>query len=410
MAAATISNKTEILKRLYPSGTQGSLFKRSKAAMMCKKSTNFLGEGRYVVIDQNGTTGGSSDFSTAVQNEGTSTEKRFFVTRRREYQVFKIDGELMNAGKGEGAVIDAVKQQTDKALFKFGRAVAARFWGGAGGALAQISASATISSATILLRNAGEHARFEVGDRICGSTDTGTATSPAGLIDSGAAAQVVSIDRAANTVTFSAALNSLLPSVTVNTYLFREGDYANTMTGITGWNPLTAPSASENFFGVDRSVGDVQRQCGLIFPTTGSTYEAKLVNALAGAASCGIEGLDACFVNPVTWGLMAVEFGDAKRSTMTDKNYNISYSSLTLSGPDGDVKVYAEPDVPAGKFWIESMDNIELASAGAFPMEIKDKSGAFLRLLDDEDAYRGRLGGYANIIHNNPGQSVQGSF
>src|SRR5687767_12551264 len=131
--SATVSNQTSLLKRLFPKNVAEPLYKRSKFLAEVKKDTNFGGEGIYVNVTIAPTAGGSSEFSEALANQDATQEKRFFVTHKKEYQVFSLQGDVIARSKGDkNAILEQIKQQADKARYSFGRAMAARAWGNAG--------------------------------------------------------------------------------------------------------------------------------------------------------------------------------------------------------------------------------------------------------------------------------------
>jgi hypothetical protein len=414
MAAANPTTNVNVLKRIWGPDVEKPLFKRCKLAMLCKKDTKFGGEGRYVIVEYNATTGGSSDYATAVANEGTNATKRFFVTRRKEYQVFSIDGEMLEAAKekGESAVLDIVKNQGDSAMYAWGRAVAAKLWGNGGGALGRLAAGTTLTGATFTFRNEDDHRRLEVGQKIVFALADGSAATadPSDVLDSGEALTVTAINRSTKVVTVSANLNTIA-SITEDAYVFREGDYARSITGLPGWNPQVAPSASESFFGVDRSTGDTQRLSGLIYDSSGdSNYESVIIGACAEAAMLGIE-IRQWFTDPISFGKITKETGLKKEVMVNDSKYGIGFKTLEIYGQDGPIQVIADADCPVDQFWATNTDQLHLRSAGEFPKQLTDPGkGGWLRRKENSDEVRGSLGGYANFFNDNPGNGVQGVY
>src|SRR5688572_10436179 len=106
---ATVSGQTPLLKRLYGNKVAEPMYQRSKFLASISKDTNFGGEGKYVNVTVGPTAGGSADFATALANQDQTTEIRFFVTHRKEYQVFSIQGDLIARSKGDkNAILEAV--------------------------------------------------------------------------------------------------------------------------------------------------------------------------------------------------------------------------------------------------------------------------------------------------------------
>jgi hypothetical protein len=415
MAAETVSNKVELLKKLWGDKVAAPGFKRSKFVMNAKKNTDFVGELRFVVVTNSPLTGASADFATAVANEGAGVEKRFSVFRKPEYVTFSIANELYLAAetKGKGALVEIMKQKSEQALYKHGRAAAARAWGNGGGSIGRIDATTTIGSNVLILDNPLDHTRFEVGMKLQLAADDGTPASPAGVLTG--TITVVSITRGnvedGSTLTLSGNITAGIASAATGNYIFRQGDYGVAMTGVPGWNPTTAPSASESFFGVDRTVGDVQRSIGYIAPVGASTtYQQKLVRALMAGSAAGVVDINSCYVNPIKWGEIALEVAANQRVMVENKTYGISFETLRVNGPDGPVSIYSEPDVPDGFYWMNDSNSYELFSLGGFPREITDTGNKWITLKEGVDEWRGRLGSYANFLNENPGNSIQGAF
>ena len=85
--SASVTNNANLLKSLWGTQVADPLYKLSKFAASIKKDTKFTGDGRYVVVTVAPTAGGSSDFDQALANQAPTTEVRFFVTRKTEYQI-----------------------------------------------------------------------------------------------------------------------------------------------------------------------------------------------------------------------------------------------------------------------------------------------------------------------------------
>lgn len=406
--SANPTNQVPLLKRLWGNNVAEPLYQRSKFLASIKKDTDFGSEGRYVNVTIAPTSGGSSDFGEALANMGATTEKRFFVTRRKEYQLFQIDGELIAASRGnKNAILEAYKQQADKARYAFFRALTKRAFGNGGGALGQVSSGSTVSSTTITLANTSDVAGFEVGMFVTAASDDGSSATPAGTRNSGAKQQITSINRNTGTLTGSVAWSTAIPSIATSDYLHRAGDYSKAATGIRGWCPVSDPSSSENFFGLDRTVSDMQRLSGIRVSGSSASKEEILVDASALAQQAGAKTNPSCVMNPKDMAKLVKELGSkAVYDMKSTREANIGFKALMLNSTNGDMSVYSEPDCPEGYAWIHDADDITMRSAGDCPMMLnEDGVGRLLRSATD-DAYQGRLGAYLNFTVDNPGQVV----
>jgi hypothetical protein len=406
MASANTTNQLPLLKRLWGDKVAEPLYKRSKFLASIKKDTDFGGEGRYVNVTIGPTAGGSADFATALANQDATSEKRFFVTHRKEYQVFSIQGDLIARSRGnKNAVLESVKQQADKARYAFFRSMAARAWGNAGGALGVISSGSTVSSTTITLATRADVVRFEPNMRVTAADDDGSAASPAGVLDNGTQLTITAINRSTGTLTASAAWNTIA-GIAAGDYIHRAGDYSLAMTGTRGWAPVSDPSASENFFGLDRTLGDIQRLSGIRVSGSGGSKEETLISAGAEAQMAGAES-KLVFCNPLDLADLVKEQGSkVVYQQAQSREAGIGFDVIKVHTPVGNVGVTSEPDVPKGYAWMLDTDEITLRTAGDCPMMLnEDGVGKLMRSATD-DSYQGRLGCYGNFFFENPGHSV----
>lgn len=407
MSSASTINLAPLLKIIYPNGIAFAAYKRSRFLAMVQKDTKFGGDSRYVVLDEAGVNGGSSDFATALANVGNATPVRFQVHHKKEYQIVQLQGDLIARSMGNtNAIMSALKHQFDKADYNFGRALGARVWGGAGGRLGVISGATT--SATITLATAADASRFEVGMWCQFSVDDGTPASPAGLRGSGAQLQITAITRTTSTgtatLTFSAAVNTVTGTVSGDS-IFRSGDYANTMTGVAGWVPVSNPTGGESFHGVDRSLGDMQRRSGIRVSGGGASKEETLITASARAFDQASE-CDTVFLNPLDQGELIKEVGSKRVIDVNTDTPGIGFRALEVDGAGGVLKCVAEVDVPRGYAWMVKMDDWALRTAGECPRFLdEDGVGKLLRVAND-DAYQARMGAYGNLFCENPGGQV----
>lgn len=405
MPQATVANQLPLLKRLWGDKVPSTLYQRSKLVTMMKKDTSFGGEGRYVVVNTSGIAGTSADFATAQANQKATDNRRFFVTHRKEYAVFTLQGDLISRTKGNAnAMVESLKHEVSGAMYSFGRAIAARAWGNGGGSLGRV-ANSTFATPTLTLTNRGDVTKFEVGMVLRTQATDGSGPSP-GTPRVGSLL-VVSIDRTAGTVTMSGNLSTGIAAIAQDDFIFRDGDYANAMTGVPGWNPQVAPTPGESFMGLDRTTGDVQRLSGLRYNGNSDPYEEMLIQASAEGQMHGISGLNQCWVNPLDYAEIVKEVGVQKEVRIDDSKYGVGFTALYVKGPDGDVMVVSETDVPQGHAWMNRIEDFVLRTSGPCPQELAFDNGKLLQRLSNDDAYEGRLGAYGNFFNENPGNSVQ---
>ena len=405
---ATVSTQVPLMKRIWGNKLSLPLYEESRFLAAISKDTDFVGEGRYVVVGVSPTSGGAASFATAYNNQGPTQNVRFFVTRKKNYQVATVEGELLRAVKSDkGAVIDGLKRETKGALYAFARDMAFFAWNNGGGARAQVDGTVAgfATNSFIVLKNRADIVRFEVGMYIKVAADDGLA---AGGVRSGRL-RITAMDRSTGTLRFANAINDNtngIPLIADNDYIFREGDYNDVMTGVPGWNPQTPIASNDSFWGQNRFNTDTQRVSGMRFAWSGD-YETGFIEAAQEAQLAGIRVTHA-WMNPLDFGGLLKEVGTQKEVLVKDNEYGISFKTVQIQGPNGIIEVVSEPNVPRGRTWMNNPKDIFLRTAGGCPEDlINPLTKNSLWALQDADAYQLRFGAYGNFTHEEPGSSVQ---
>lgn len=206
--------------------------------------------------------GRSANFPLALANQTSVQGAEFQVTRTSNYAIVTVNNDLVESTKSNlAAFMDTVKMAMDTEFRNLGNDLALSLFGDGSGTRGQIS---TISTGAIVLADPNQIVNFEIGMSLVACTTLGSA--PAG---SGSVGYIIAINRYAGTLTVAAVQGGSTPATpsswAANYYLVVQGDiptagvtYTNASTflkiaGFQAWLPITAPTASESFFGVDRS-------------------------------------------------------------------------------------------------------------------------------------------------------------
>ncbi len=185
--------------------------------------------------------------------------------------------------------------------------------------------------------------------------------------------------------------------------MFWRGDYANVMTGFRGWNPTSAPSGGESFFGYDRTTDDMVRVSG-IRVSAGSTFLETITDAAAEAAINGVSGENlACLMNPLDYAKFEKEIGSNAKEY--DVSATVGFKAIKIASQIGEISIIAETWVPQGTGWLADFGEIYIRTAGELPDDLTDTSGGLL-VDHSADAKQGRIGGYGNVFFENPGENV----
>lgn len=408
MTAANTTNQVNLLKRMWGPKLQEPLLKASKLVMKMKKDTGFGGDYREVVVKVAPTAGSSPNFAAAVASAAASVPVKFLVPRKKQYSVFFVDGEAVAATEGDAkAYLAVLKNESNSARYTYARAVARLAARNGGGALGVVESTTTTSSTTLKLNDPTTHVNFDIGMQLEASDDDGTAASPAGLRGSPTYLTVSAIDRTLTTPTLT--LSGTLDSASWQTgdFLFERGSYGGAMTGIDGWAPSTAPSASESFMGIDRTDYDLQRVSGFRYAGgTGGLMSDILLDACARANECGID-IDTFWVGARRFATFQKELGTQRVRDKTSDG-GIGYQSIDFPAPigNGTIEIIHEKDLKNDYGWGFNMADLKLATAGESPRLLNYAGNGPLLTAYDADALQGRLGSYGNFIHENPGNSL----
>jgi hypothetical protein len=259
----------------------------------------------------------------------------------------------------------------------------------------------TAPTTTITLANRLDINNFGVGQHIVSSLALG------GALRSGAP-EITAINRGDGTLTVGVNVATAY-SWDVDDYLYVEGDAQNgtsnalqRMSGFAAWLPVTAPTAGDSFFGVDRSA-DVVRLAGNRIDADGMNIEeafARMATEIAmqgGAADC-------VFCTHNVWEQLALELGSKKEYEDTEVG-GFFFRALKMYSPDGNLNIYADRNCPAGYAYMLTKSGWSVDSVGDFPKILDlDNIGRLLREATD-DAYELRVGGYPQVSNNAPGHN-----
>lgn len=417
--AATISTADKILKFVYTSrALQNAVYKDNPLLAMIPKAGGFDGRSLIHAITYgnsnarnvlfavaqslagvNGAVGNGVSTSTAATDSGYNRDVNFTITRQKNYAMWSIENELVLAasGKNPGAFVSSITQLIDGTLQTLNNNFGLDVYGDATGALGQVTA---VNS---LVFTVGEAVtQFEVGMAlVCSNGSTKTAairgtTSAVPMI-------VTAVNRSAGTITVDANTDSCA----ANDWLYIAGDRITSsiatfstrqkIAGLDAWNPITAPSASENFFGVDRSV-DVTRLSGLRLDISSLQPEEGYITALAAQAREGgrPDHIFTSFSDEKNLKLALGSRVDAEYTQVGD----IGFESIRLRGPKGTVKVYADRNAPVGYARLLQLDTWELKHLGDF---VNKETGAREYRADRTE---GRMAFYGNMLCYKPSANM----
>lgn len=415
---ASTSNQVAALKELYVGDDfmRDLVYKKNPFLALVPKDESPGGmAGKYIPVPLiYGTPQGrSATFSNAQNNQTAPQLASFFVYRVSNYQIATITNELLEATKDNaGAFIDEAKLVMDTAFRNISNDLALDLFSSGNGVRGQISA---INTGVITLTNPGEVVNFEVGMvlvsfSISGSTYTQSTGAALGY--------VIAVNRRSGTVTVSATDGGAAGTPTNWSasnfpYIGVQGDVAfgalsqqtsfKKITGLSGWLPATAPSASESFWGVDRSVDS--RLYGVLPSNTSSmTIEEALIE---GASLVAREGgmPDMCFMNFASYAALEKSLGSKVQYVdVKHEEADIAFAGIRIHAPYGPIMVVPDRNCPAQTAFLLQMDTWKLRSLGKAPHILTyGLEGLEGLRVGTADAMEIRIGYYANLVCNAPG-------
>lgn len=403
MANLDLTALNAVLKTQYTQSKVNSLiYPESQLFAKIKKKTDFVGVNKVVAFHYGNPQGRGFDFATGLGNMGTSAYAKVTVTRAKDYAFGQITTEAAEASANDaGALLNGLKREIDNAFYTSGRSIAAQLFRNGGGARGQISATSNTGTAVITLANVNDVVNFEVGMVLNTSTTDGTSGSK----NSGTVT-LTKVNRDTGELTASGNWTAGIASAAANDYIFQNGDFEATNSGfmgLAGWIPATAPSGSDSFFGLNRSV-DPTRLAGLRYTSNaGGSIEETLIKCAARLAREGASP-DLAVLNPIDYGNLVVALGSRvvyDRMQSSDEA-DIGFKTVQLMGPKGPISILSDLNCPSGAGWMLTSRVWSFETLKGAP-RILNLDGNDLRAAATSDSYIFRIGYYGNLICEAPG-------
>jgi hypothetical protein len=387
-----------ILKKIWHGKLEKVWYEDAPFMAMVAKDTGWTGDTYEVVLSYGTPAGRSCTFNTALAQRAASPVTKMSITRARNFGIWSVDQELIAITKSDaGAVEEAFKGETERAILKLKRSMCWMLWGDGGGAIGQCSAAPVAN--VITLSDRRKVRNFEIGDVLVAYDGSGAIYTTAPTVrNGGATATVTAVDFEAGTVT----VDSAPAGWTTNDYLFPAGDFQTCFVGVGAYVPNVATASVGTLFSMART-SQRQRLAGLRVGGKGMSIEAAVKFALQEGYTAGASPSH-IFMNPADY--YALEMANQSKklgSSLTEKVGTVGFSGLVFTKPGGgDVKVYPDADCPVNTVYGLDMSKWKLRTAGAMP-DFLTANGRQYDLEPTANALMGRIGGYGQLICTNPG-------
>lgn len=393
MSEANVANFKAALKTLYPVGIEKVYYKNHPYAALVPRDTNFVGEDKAVVVNYATTQGRSHTFSKAQSNKKSSALAKFRIERRPDYSLASLSNELILASESNaGAMISALKLEMDNAYEAAVQSEAMALFGKGTGVRGQVKA---ISTNEIELVNPRDIVFFEVGMAIEVSTANGGGTLRAGQ------AIIDAVNR--RTGKFTVVSAAAITGLAVSDYVFAAGDYDLGISGLAAWVPSTDPTASEDFWGVDRSK-DSERLAGVRYDGSALPIEEA---GLAGGTILTDSGADPdyWFMNPYDHENLIKSQGSKVMYVDIESKFDVKFRGVQLSIGNSIVKAVADRNCRKGDSWMCQLNTHKLNSLGPSIRNL-DLDGLKMLREGTADNVEFRIGGYKQLEVNKPGYNA----
>lgn len=368
---------------------------------MIPKNTRFRGKNMPLPIIYARPQGRSATFATAQSNATSSSLGEFLLTRVKNYGVVTVDGETIEASKGnEYAFLEALTTETDLGLKTLGDTLSRQLYRSQSGSIGVVGATPA-DTAVLDLATDADSLNFEVGMKIVFTDSTSTGS----LRDSGEALTVTSVSRmaASNQIGVSPNLTTI-SSVASGDFVVPEGDLVTpgtylVMAGLQDWIPASAP-ASTAFFGQDRTK-DTTRLGGqrVAYDTS---IKQTIIEAAATTAREGGKP-DVCFLSFEDFAALEITLdAQVTGARQPGPAQNFGFRTLQVYGPHGIIDVVADKDCPTGTGYLLQLDTWGLYSIGDAVGILSHDGNRMLR-QNGYDGVEVRMGGYYQAGCRAPG-------
>jgi hypothetical protein len=418
---ANSANQIAALKELYTDDKEymkDLVYKENPFLALVPKNESpdgFAGKYIPVPLEYGAPQGRAHTFSNAQNQQTPTSLVSFFVFVIEDYQLVTITNLLMEQTKtNAGAFVDAAKLQMDGGFRNITNNIAFELFGD-GTATRGISSASSTQNSTVVggtvlpLTNAQQIVQFEVGMLLVASSSAGGAPSADTVL-------VTAVDRANGIVTGTASAASLSGNWAIGSgsaYLSISGDIPAAgasstssylaLSGLQAWLPVSSPSSSDSFWGVNRSA-DPTRLAGCRFNAQSFTIEEGLTNALAFLNREGGKP-DLCIMDFASYASLVNALGAKVQYVQVNHDeVEVAFEGITFQSAYGRVTILADRSCPPQTAYLLTMNTWKLRSLGKVPHILTyGMEGLEGLRVGNADALEIRIGYYGNLICSAPG-------
>lgn len=343
--------------------------------------------------------GRSSTFANAQANQTAMQLAEFLVTRKSDYAIQTIDNQTLEASMSDKAsfmrfatgIVDSnIRAATISAassLFRSGT-----------GSIGKIS---NINTGVITLTNPADVTQFGINQTLqANATDGGTPRAALGYV----------IARSVRNGTITVSATSVggvagTPSGwTTSDFLLVQGDNNAKASGLAAWLPLTDPTSSDNFYGVNRSPD--YRLFGVSYDGSGQPIEEAVIDH---AMLLGREGASPTHLptNYGSYSALVKALGTRREYTNMEGPGGIGFRAIEIDVPTGQLKCFADRSCQVATAYMLTLSTWKCISIGEVPKILRYEDRLEMLRVYNADAAECRVGGYYNFVTNAPAWNGQ---
>lgn len=399
---ATNALSTAILKRRYAGGrVPRANFTDFPAVATVQKKEDFVGDDYVLPLITENPQGVGTSIQAAQGSAAQSTFNRFLLTRVEYFGVARIKGQALRTAttKGDGALVDLWKNETDGITQSVLKMLEIFFFGTGNGVLGTISTGVTGTAVTLTV--AEDINNFDLGMKVKLVSDT--TLSP--TTRSGEAT-ITAIDRNAGTLTIAANWNATITGATNGDSLVRSGDQAIAGTayvpaGLRQW--LVGGTTPGSWKSLQRNTDPV-RLGSQTFDATGLPMENAVIDLESLITIQGKNSKKVLWCNPRDVRQMKKSLGGKvtyPREKVGSTVAGVSFDAIQFEGDYSTISLMTSPFCPRNNAFLKDMSTFALYSAGPAPQPLDFDKSDFLRVATD-DAYELRIGLYGDYGEQAP--------
>lgn len=376
------------------------VYKKNPAFALVPKNEEVGGKYYPVPTQYEVNQGRSSTFSNAQGNQTSNQYAEFLVVPKADYDIATVANQTLKSLRTDKqGFLKATTTLMDGAIRGVTLSASSSLFRTGTGTIGQVSGS--VSSGVITLTNPADVVQFAVGQTLqANATDGGTPRAALGY--------VIARSLRNGTVTVSATAQGgaagTPTSWSASDYLLVQGDNNLKFSGFSAWLPMTDPTSSDNFYGVNRSTD--YRLYGIQYDGSGQPIEEAVVDH---TMLLFREGADTShfFTNTGSGSALKKALGSRVEYENLEGPAHVSFRAIVIEGAGGPVKMLVDRNCQVRTGYMLQLDSWELISLGAVPEVLKYEDRLTMLRVYNADSAEFRCAYYANLCTPAPGWNGQ---